>query len=115
MPHVEAKRMRALAVTSLQPWPQLPGLPTLAQSVPGYEVMSFNGVGGARATPPARIIGHKHASDPVLDQPDIRKRLVEQGNEVRLTTPEDMTRKVNSEIAKWRNIAETRKLDLQDR
>jgi tripartite-type tricarboxylate transporter receptor subunit TctC len=115
IPHVEAKRMRALAVTSLQPWPQLPALPTLAQTVPGYEVMSFNGIGAPRATPRAAIMRVNREIHAVVEQPDIRKRLVEQGNEVKPTTPEEMTRKVNSEIAKWRNIAEARKLDLQER
>ena len=113
IPHVEAKRMRALAVTSLQPWPQLPTLPTVAQTIPGYEVMSFNGIGAPRATPRAVIMRLNRDVHAVLDQPDIRKRLIEQGNEVHPTTPEEMTRKVNSEIAKWRKIAETRKLDLQ--
>jgi tripartite-type tricarboxylate transporter receptor subunit TctC len=113
IPHVEAKRMRALAVTSLQPWPQLPTLPTVAQTIPGYEVMSFNGIGAPRATPRAAIMRLNRDVHAVLEQPDIRKRLVDQGNEVHPTTPEEMTRKVNSEIAKWRNIAQTRKLDLQ--
>jgi tripartite-type tricarboxylate transporter receptor subunit TctC len=115
IPHVEAKRMRALAVTSLQPWPQLPALPTLAQTVPGYEVMSFNGIGAPRATPRDAIMRVNREIHAVLEQPEIRKRLVDQGNDVKPTTPEEMTRKVNSEIAKWRNIAESRKLDLQER
>ena len=113
MPHVEAKRMRALAVTSLQPWPQLPNLPTAAQTIPGYEVMSFNGIGAPRATPRAIVMRLNREIHAVLAQPDIRKRLTDQGNELRPTTPEEMTRKVNSEIEKWKRIVAERKIDVQ--
>jgi tripartite-type tricarboxylate transporter receptor subunit TctC len=115
MPHVEAKRMRALAVTSLQPWPQLPQLPTLSQTVPGYEVMSFNGIGAPRGTPRAIVVRLNRELHAVLEQPDIRKRLTEQGNEVQPTSPEEFTKKVAAEIAKWQRIVASRKLDLQDR
>ena len=113
MPHVEAKRLRALAVTSLQPWPQLANLPTVAQTVPGYEVMSFNGIGAPRWTPRAVVMRLNREIHAVLVQPDIRKRLVEQGNEVQPTTPEEMTRKVASEIAKWQRIVQERKIEVQ--
>ena len=69
MPHVEAKRMRALAVTSLQPWPQLPQLPTVSQTVPGYEVMSFNGIGAPRATPRAIVMRINRELHAVLAEP----------------------------------------------
>ena len=113
MPHVEAKRMRALAVTSLQPWPQLPNLPTVAQTVPGYEVMSFNGIGAPRATPRAVILRLNREIHAVLQQQDLRKRLVDQGNEVKPTTPEEFTRKVASEIRKWQRIVAERRIELQ--
>jgi tripartite-type tricarboxylate transporter receptor subunit TctC len=113
MPHVEAKRMRALAVTSLQPWSQLPSLPTVAQTIPGYEVMSFNGIGAPRATPRAVVARLNREIHAVLQIPDIRKRLVDQGNEIRPTTPEEFTRKVNSEIAKWQKIVRERNIDVQ--
>ena len=113
MPHVEAKRMRALAVTSLQPWPQLPNLPTVAQTVPGYEVMSFNGIGAPRATPRAVVARLNREIHAVVQQPDIRKRLVDQGNEVKPTTPEEFTRKVGTEIEKWRKIVRERNIEVQ--
>ena len=111
MPHVEAKRIRALGVTSLKPWPQLPHLPLVAQTIPGYEVMSFNGIGMPRATPRAIVLRVNREIHAVLEQPDIRKRLMEQGNEVRPTTPEEFTKKVGSEIEKWRRIVADRKID----
>ena len=111
--HVQAKRLRALAVTSLEPWPHLPNLPTVAQTIPGYEVMSFNGIGAPRGTPRSIVVRLNREIHAVLEQPDIRRRLVEQGNEVRPGTPEEMTRKVGSEIAKWRRIVESRQIQVQ--
>jgi tripartite-type tricarboxylate transporter receptor subunit TctC len=111
--HVQAKRLRALAVTSLEPWPHLPNLPTVAQTIPGYEVMSFNGIGAPRGTPRSIVVRLNREIHAALVQPDIRKRLIEQGNEVRPGTPEEMTRKVASEIAKWRRIVESRQIQVQ--
>jgi tripartite-type tricarboxylate transporter receptor subunit TctC len=111
--HVQAKRLRALAVTSLAPWPQLPHLPTVAQTIPGYEVMSFNGIAAPRGTPRAVVLRLNREIHAVLADQDIRKRLVEQGNEVRPGTPEELTRKVASEIAKWQKIVDARNIQVQ--
>ena len=112
-PQIEAKRLRALAVTSLQPAPEFPSVPTLAQTVPGYEVISFNGIGSPRATPRAIVARLNREIRAVLEQPDIRKRLTDQGNEVQPTTPEDMTRKVAADIRKWQRIVAERNIDVQ--
>jgi tripartite-type tricarboxylate transporter receptor subunit TctC len=111
--HVQAKRLRALAATSIEPWPQLPHLPTVAQTIPGYEVMSFNGIGAPKGIPRAAVMRLNREIHAVLAEPEIRKRLIEQGNEVRPGTPEDLTRKVASEIAKWQKIVEARNIQVQ--
>ena len=112
-PQIEAKRMRALAVTSLTPAPQFPGVPTLAQTVPGYEVTSFNGIGAPRATPRAIVMRLNREIHTVLAQPDIRKRVTDMGNDVAPSTPEEMTRKVDSDIRKWQKIVAERRIDVQ--
>jgi tripartite-type tricarboxylate transporter receptor subunit TctC len=112
-PHVEAKRLRALAVTSRKEAPQFPGVPTLAQTVPGYEVMSFNGIGSPRATPRSIVARINREIRTVLEDPEIRRRYTEQGNDVQPSTPEEMARKVEGEIAKWRRIIAERKIEVQ--
>jgi tripartite-type tricarboxylate transporter receptor subunit TctC len=112
-PQIEAKRLRALAVTSLQPAPEFPNVPALAQTVPGYEVISFNGIGSPRATPRAIVAHLNREVRAVLEQPDIRKRLTDQGNEVHPSTPEDMTRKIAADIRKWQRIVADRNIDVQ--
>jgi tripartite-type tricarboxylate transporter receptor subunit TctC len=112
-PHVDAKRLRALAVTSLQPAPQFSGVPTLAQTVPGYEVLSFNGIGSPRATPRPVVARINREIRAVLEQPDIRKRVTDMGNTVQPTTPEELTRKVADDIRKWQRIVAERNIDVQ--
>jgi tripartite-type tricarboxylate transporter receptor subunit TctC len=112
-PQIEAKRMRAIAVTSLQPAPQFPNVPTLAQTVPAYEVTSFNGIGSPRATPRAVVARLNREIHAVLEQPDLRKRLIDAGNTVQPTTPEEMTRNVAADIQKWRRIVTERNIEVQ--
>ena len=112
-PHIKANRLRALAVTSLEPSTRLPDVPTVAQTVPGYEVTSFAGFGAPRGTPRARIERINRELRAVLAEPDVSRRLTELGGDVRPSTPEEMTKKVATEIAKWQRIVAERKLEIQ--
>ncbi len=112
-PHIQSKRVRPIAVTSLEPSPHLPNVPAVAQTLPGYEVLSFAGIAAPRGTPSRLVARLNSELRAVLDQPEIRKRLTELGGDVRGSTPEEMTRKVEAEIAKWKRIVETRKIDVQ--
>lgn len=112
-PQVEAKRLRSIAVTSLQPAPQFPNVPTLAQTVPSFEVTSFNGIGSPRATPRAIVARLNREIRAVLEQPDLRKRLTDAGNAVQPTTPEDMARNVATDIRKWQRIVAERNIEVQ--
>jgi tripartite-type tricarboxylate transporter receptor subunit TctC len=111
--HIEAKRVRPIAVTALQPAPQLPSVPTLAQTVPGYEVLSFNGIGAPRATPPAVVARLNREIRAVLEEPEMRRRLIDQGGTVQPGSPAEMTQKVTTDIAKWQRIVAERKIDVQ--
>ena len=112
-PHIQANRVRPLAVTSLEPSPHLPNVPTVAQTLPGYEVLSFAGIGAPRGTPRGIVTRLNAALRAVLEQPDIRTRLTELGGDVQPSSPEEMTRKVEAEISKWKRIVETRKIVVQ--
>ena len=110
--HIEAKRVRAIAVASLERSPQLPGVPTLAETLPGYEVTSFAGLAVPLGTPPAVVARLNREVRAVLALPDISKRLTESGGEVRPTSPEQMRRHVEGEIAKWKRIVAERKIEV---
>ncbi len=111
--HIQAGRMRALAGTSVERAPLLPNLPTVAQTLPGYDVTSFSGFGAPRGTPPERITRLNREMRAALNEADIRKRFVELGGGVQSSTPEEFTRHVMNEIAKWRKVATEKKIEIQ--
>jgi tripartite-type tricarboxylate transporter receptor subunit TctC len=112
-PHIEAKRVRALAVTSRAPSPQLPGVPAVAQTLPGYEVTSFAAVSAPRGVPRPVIARLNREFRAALEQPDVRSRLTASGGEVRPGSPEELGRHVEGEIAKWKKVVAEKKIEVQ--
>jgi tripartite-type tricarboxylate transporter receptor subunit TctC len=102
---IKAGRVRALGVTSARRNPQAPDIPTFAEGgVPGYDVSSWYGICTQAAVP--KPILAKLAADlnRVLNSPDLRKRLEEQGIEVTPSTPEQFVAHVKTETAKWAKV-----------
>jgi tripartite-type tricarboxylate transporter receptor subunit TctC len=112
-PQIQSNRVRPIAVTSLEPAPQLPRVATVAQTLPGYEVLSFAGLATTRGTPRSRVARLNREIRAVLEQPEIRDKLASQGGEVRGSSPEDMTHKVQVEIDKWKRIVESRGIEVR--
>lgn len=105
LPHVRAGRLRALAVTSAKRDPQLPNVPTVAESgLPGFEVNAWFGVFVPAGTP--REIVNRLNADIVrgLAAPEVRERLLALGVEPVTSTPEQFAAFVKSEIAKWGRV-----------
>lgn len=112
-PHVNAGRLRAIAVTSMERSSQLPSVPTVAQTLPGYEVTSYSGFAAPRGTPPAVVAKLNREMRAILNEPDIQKRFTDMGGAVTSTTPEDFGRHVTGEIVKWKKIAAAKKIEIQ--
>jgi tripartite-type tricarboxylate transporter receptor subunit TctC len=112
-PHIEAKRVHAIAVASGNRSPQLPNVPTVAETLPGYEVTSFAGLAAPRGTPRAVVARLNRELRAVLAEPEVGRRFVDLGGEVRAESPQEMGRHVEGEIAKWKRIVEARKIDVQ--
>jgi tripartite-type tricarboxylate transporter receptor subunit TctC len=104
-PHIEAKKLKALAVTSAKRSPVLPELPTIAESgVPGYEFTTWHILAAPKGTPAAIIALLNEKVTAALKTPDAVKRWQERGLDVIASTPEQMTAHLNSEIRKWRVV-----------
>ncbi len=106
LPQVKAGRLRAIAVTSAQRSPFVPGLPTVAEAgVPGYEARQWWGMFAPGKTPRAiitRLNGEIHR---ILAADDVKARLADEGAEPVLgMTPDAFNAIVRSDIAKWRQI-----------
>jgi tripartite-type tricarboxylate transporter receptor subunit TctC len=113
IPHIKSGRVRALAVASLERAAQLPDVPTVAQTLPGYDVTSFAGVAAPRGTPRPVIARLNRELRAVLDLPEIRTQLVELGGDIKAGTPEAMTRHVGDEIAKWKRVVAARRIEIE--
>src|SRR3989338_8285852 len=78
LPHVQAGKLRAIAITSAQRSPLLPDVPTLAESgYTGFDVQSWFGLAAPAGTPRAVIEQVNAALNKVLAQPEVRTRLQE--------------------------------------
>ncbi len=111
-PQIQAGKFRPLAVTSLERSPALPKVPTVAQSVPGYEASSFLGIAGPAGMPPAIVERVNREVRRLLALPDIGQRFAEWGGTPSPSGPEEMRRLVEGEIAKWKRVVEARKIEL---
>src|SRR5690349_1760507 len=112
-PHIQGGKFRALAVTSLERSAALPGVPTVADSVPGYEASSFLGIAGPAGLPSPVVERLNGEVRRVLALPEIGRRFAEWGGTPGAGSPEEMRRHVEAEIAKWKQVVAARKIDLQ--
>lgn len=112
-PQLKAGKVRALAITSPARSAQLPGVPAVAETWPGYEASSFLGIAGPAGLPAPVVDKLNREIRKVLALPEVQQRFTEFGGSAVSTSPEEMGRFVEGEIAKWSRIVTTRKIDVQ--
>jgi tripartite-type tricarboxylate transporter receptor subunit TctC len=102
--HIKAGKVRALAVTSEQREPSMAQLPTVGETVPGYEATAWFGIGMPKGTP-REIIDKVNAEvNRALADPKMRERLAELGGKSIAGTPEDFGKIIAAETAKWEKV-----------
>ena len=102
--HIKNGKLRALAVTSQEREPSLAGVPTVGETVPGYEATAWFGVGMPKNTP-REIIDRINAEvNRALADPKMRERLAELGGKPIAGTPEDFGKVIAAETAKWEKV-----------
>src|ERR1700677_2461505 len=87
--HISSGSLRALAVTTAERSPQLPDVPTVAETVPGYEASAVFGMGAPKKTPPEIIAKLNKEINAVLAEPETKKRLIELGGDPVIAPPEE--------------------------
>jgi len=102
--HIKAGKLRALAVTSEGREPSLPGVPTVAETVPGYEATAWFGIGMPKGTPRDVIDKVNAEINRALADPKMRERLAELGGKPIGGTPEDFGKVIAAETAKWGKV-----------
>jgi tripartite-type tricarboxylate transporter receptor subunit TctC len=104
--HIKGGSLRALAVTTDKRNEALPDVPTVAETVPGYEASAWFGIGAPKGTPPAVIAKINRAVNEALADPKMIARLAELGGAPMGGTPEDFGKVIVSETEKWSKVVE---------
>jgi tripartite-type tricarboxylate transporter receptor subunit TctC len=114
LPQVKAGKIRALAVTPARRSPALPDVPTVAEAgVPGYVSSAWFGLVAPAATPKDVINKLSVETARILQMPDVKARLAEQGAEPIGSTPEQFSAHIKTEIAKWAKVIKDAHVELQ--
>ena len=104
LPHLQQGKVRALAVTGAKRFDGLPDLPAIAEAVPGFEVLTWIGVGAPRATPAAIVERLSREINAGLADPKITAKLVELGGTPDAATPEQLAQRIAAETAQWAKV-----------
>jgi len=102
--HIKNGKIRALAVTSAERDPSLPDVPTVAETVPGYEATAWFGIGMPKGTPKEIIEKVNAEVNRALADPKMRAKLAELGGKPIAGTPEDFGKVIAAETAKWEKV-----------
>ena len=105
LPQIKGGKLRPLAVASEKRVAALPDLPTIGESgYPGFEAWAWQGFVAPAKTPPQVVTKLNAEFKKVMSDPAIKKRLSESGFEPQTSTPEQFSKYMESEIAKWRKV-----------
>ena len=102
--HIKAGKLRALAVTTAQRSPELPDVPTVAETIPGYEASAFFGASAPKGTPAEIIDKLNKELNAGLADPKVKAKLVELGGMIIAGSPSDFGKIVAEETEKWAKV-----------
>jgi hypothetical protein len=101
VPHIQAGKLRGLAVTTLKRWYSLPEIPPLAETVPGYNVELWFGVMTPRGTPASVIKAVNAAINKSIDSTEVKKTLDKDGMIAAGGSPEQFGKRIITDYTNW--------------
>ena len=104
--HIQGGRLRALAVTASAPSKALPGVSTVAETVPGYEASAWFGMAVPKGTPRPIIDKLNRQINQALADPGIQAKLADLGGILIAGSPEDFGKVIADETAKWAKVVQ---------
>ena len=113
LPHIQGGKLRALAVTTAKRSDALPDVPTVADTVPGYEASAFFGMGVPKGTPPEIIEKLNKEINAALADPKMKAKLAELGGMLIPGSPADFGKVVAEETDKWAKVVKSGGVTLE--
>ena len=104
--HITAGALRPLGVTTAERTPSFPDIPTIAETLPGYETYTWNALFAPAGTPPEVIARLNEAAVAAMADPGVIERMKEFSAEIVASTPEALAEHVAAEAAKWGPVVE---------
>jgi len=102
--HIKAGSLRPLAVTTAERAPELPDVPTIGETVKGYEASAWFGLGAPKGTPQEIVDKLNQAVNEILAEPEMKKRLGELGGEPIVVSPKGFGDLIAAETEKWEKV-----------
>jgi tripartite-type tricarboxylate transporter receptor subunit TctC len=110
IPHVKAGRLRALALTTPKRSRALPDVPTIGETVPGYDVTHWYGMWGPKGIPREIVMRWNQEVARVLNTDTMKKWLEREGLEPAGGPPEEFLDRIRSDVAKWKKVVKEAKI-----
>jgi len=114
LPHVKAGKLKALGISSKQRAALVPNVPTVAETVPGYQATLWNSVLAPAATPRPVITRLNTEVVKALNTAEVRAKLNTAGQDVEPSTPEEMRAFLEAEIKKWARVIKEAGISTQE-
>lgn len=113
LPHAKSGKLRALAVTSAQPSPLAPGLPTMAESgLPGYECTAMYATFVPAKTPAAIVQRLNREITAYLRRPEVRDKFLGASTEITASTPQELQAVMAAQIARFGKVVKAANIKL---
>lgn len=106
LPHAQAGRVHAIAVTSAQRIPEAPDLAAVSETVSGFETVSWGGIMGPAGLPPPIIARLNTALNTAMGRPQVSEALSRQGIQPQRGTPDAFATYVAAEVRKWTSVVQ---------
>ncbi|CAN1525089.1 PBP2_Bug27 domain containing protein [Burkholderiaceae bacterium] len=110
---VRSGKVKVLAVSSSKRLAVLPDVPTVAETVPGYELVGWQGMWATAGTPAAIIQRVNAAMVSVIQSPEMQKRILDLGYEPLGSSPKDMAERIRVELAEWTQTLKQANITLE--
>jgi tripartite-type tricarboxylate transporter receptor subunit TctC len=112
-PHIRAGKLRGLGATGSKRSAVLPDLPSVAETLPGYEFTTWVGALVPRATPVATVTALNGLINKAVRSPDLASKFADQGADIIASTPAEFAAHIKAELARWAKVVKENNIRVE--